>query len=55
MKQTEERNVYYLTLHNEETHYVSLTDSQVNLVNWLRHEGCDIKLEKVENKTPIVI
>lgn len=57
MKQTEERSVYNLFIEDEPI-LVSLTPSQIALIDWLRVEqGFDelLKYEKLDNISPLVI
>lgn len=55
MKQTEERSVYNLFIEDEPI-LVSLTPSQIALIDWLRVEqGFDelLKYEKLDNISPL--
>lgn len=57
MKQTEERNLYMLFV-EDEPYTVSLTQSQIRLLNWLINEHFFnelLKYEKLDDKPPIVI
>lgn len=57
MKQTEERSEYNLFI-EDELILVSLTPSQIALIDWLRVEqGFDelLKYEKLDNISPLVI
>lgn len=57
MKQTEERSIYNLFIEDEPV-LVSMTPSQIALIDWLRDEYCFnelLKYEKLDNTTPIVI
>ncbi len=51
----EERKTYNLTLEGIEQYLISLTESQADLIEWLKDKGYDLKLEELENNTPIVI
>lgn len=55
MKQTEERSLYNLILEDDKLCLVSLTTSQVDLIKWLRNEGYNLVLEKMNNNNPIII
>lgn len=57
MKQTEERNLYMLFV-EDEPYTVSLTQSQIRLLDWLINEHFFnelLKYEKLDDKPPIVI
>ena len=57
MKQTEERNIYNLFIDDKPV-LVSLTPSQISLIDWLRQEHCLNELlwyEKLDDTAPIVI
>ena len=57
MKQTEERNIYMLFV-EDEPYTVSLTQSQIRLLDWLINEHFFnelLKYEKLDDKPPIVI
>lgn len=55
MPQSEERKTYNLTLEGVEQHLVSLTKSQADLIKWFKDRGYDLRLEELENNTPIII
>lgn len=57
MKKTEERNLYMLFV-EDEPYTVSLTQSQIRLLDWLINEHFFnelLKYEKLDDKPPIVI
>lgn len=57
MNQTEERSIYSLFI-EDELFLVSLTPSQISLIDWLIKEQYFndlLRYEKLENTTPIVI
>lgn len=57
MKQTEERNLYMLFV-EDEPYTVSLTQSQIRLLDWLINEHFFnelLKYEKLDDKPPIMI
>lgn len=57
MKQTEERNLYMLFV-EDEPYTVSLTQSQIRLLDWLINEHFFnelLKYEKLDDKPSIVI
>lgn len=57
MKKTEEHNLYMLFV-EDEPYTVSLTQSQIRLLDWLINEHFFnelLKYEKLDDKPPIVI
>ncbi len=54
MIHSEEREVYFLKLDGE-PFLVSLTSSQVSLLNWLKKHGYSLEIDKKVQNPPIVI
>lgn len=54
MKNIEERKLYEFNMEGYKA-FVSLTESQVRLINWLEQNGYDFELTEMDQNAPIVI